>query len=200
MSLRHAVGLLSRPKAEWGAIRERRYRAARSFVTHTAVLALIPAIAGYVGTTRTGWRIGAGAAVRLTEESASRIAILSYLAMLAATFAVASAIHWMSRTYGARQPYGQCYALATWTATPLFLVGVIQLQPILWMNLIVGLPVLAYTIYLFYLGVPVMMEIPEERGFLFSSAVLAFGLVALVALLALTVLLWSSGFGPSFTY
>ena len=59
---------------------------------------------------------------------------------------------------------------------------------------------LAYTVFLFYLGVPVMMEIPEERGFLFASAVLAFGLVALVALLALTVLLWSSGFGPSFTY
>ena len=45
-----------------------------------------------------------------------------------------------------------------------------------------------------------MMEVSEERGFLFSSAVLAFGLVTLVALLALTVLLRSSGFGPSFTY
>ena len=200
MSLRHALGLLSRPKAEWGAIRERRYSVARSFFTHTAILALIPAIAGYVGTTRTGWRIGAGEAVRLTEESASRIAALSYLAILAATFAVAWAIHWMSRTYGARQPYGQCYALATWTATPLLLVGAVQLQPILWMNFIAGLPALAGTIYLFYIGVPVMMEIPEERGFLFSCAVLAFGLVALVALLALTVLLWSSGFGPSFTY
>ena len=141
MSLRHVAGLLSRPKAEWGAIRERRYGVARSLVTHTAVLALIPAIAGYVGTTRTGWRIGAGEAVRLTEASASRIAILSYLAMLGATFAVAWAIHWMSRTYGARQPLGQCYALATWTATPLFLVGVVQFQPILWMNFIVGLPV-----------------------------------------------------------
>ena len=200
MSLHHVFGLLSRPRAEWAAIRERRYGVARSLVTHTAVLALIPAIAGYVGTTRTGWRIGVGEAVRLTEASASRIAILSYLAMLAATFAVAWAIHWMSRTYGARQPLGQCYALATWTATPLFLVGVVQFQPILWMNLLVGLPVVGYTVFLFYSGVPVMMEIPEERGFLFSSAVLAFGLVTLVALLALTVLLWSSGFGPSFTY
>ena len=58
---------------------------------------------------------------------------------------------------------------------------------------------LGYTVYLFYTGVPVMMEIPQERGFLFSSAVMAFGLVALVALLAMSVLLWNSGFGPSFT-
>ena len=200
MSLRHVVGLLFRPKAEWRAIRDKRYGVARSLVTHTAVLALVPAVAGYVGTTRTGWRIGAGEVVRLTEASALRIAVLYYLAMLAATFSVAWVIHWMSRTYGARQPLGQCYALATYTATPLFLFGVLQLQPILWLNFIVGLPVLGYTIFLFYSGVPVVMEIPQERGFLFSSAVMAFGLVALVALLAVSVLLWSSGFGPSFTY
>ena len=200
MSLRHVVGLLFRPKTEWRAIRDRRYGVARSLVTHTAVLALVPAVAGYVGTTRTGWQIGAGEAVRLTEASALRIAVLYYLAMLAATFSVAWVIHWMSRTYGARQPLGQCYALATYTATPLFLVGVLQLQPILWLNFIVGLPVLGYTIFLFYSGVPAVMEIPQERGFLFSSAVMAFGLVALVALLAVSVLLWSSGFGPSFTY
>ena len=42
------------------------------------------------------------------------------------------------------------------------------------------------------------MEVPGERAFLFACAVLAFGLVALVALLAVTVLLWSSGLGPAF--
>ena len=200
MSLRHAFGLLVRPRAEWRTIHDRRYGVARSFLAHTAVFALIPAVAGYVGTTRTGWQIGAGDVVRLTEASALRIAVLYYLAMVAATFSVAWMIHWMSRTYGASQPLGQCYALATYTATPLFLVGVVQLQPILWLNLIAGLPALGYTIFIFYTGVPAMMEIPEERGFLFASAVMAFGLVALVATLAATVLLWSSGFAPGFTH
>ena len=199
MSLVHAFGLLVRPKAEWAAIHDRRYGVVRALVGHTVIFALIPAVAGYYGTTRTGWQIGAGDAVRLTEESAIRIAVLYYLAMVAATCCVAWMIRWMSRTYGASQPLGQCYALATYTATPLFLVGLMHLQPILWLNLLVGLPVLGYTVYLFYTGVPEMMEIPPERGFLFSSAVMAFGLVALVALLAISVLLWSSGFGPSFT-
>ena len=200
MSFRHALGLLVRPRVEWAAIHDRRYGVARSLFTHTAVFAVIPAIAGYVGTTRTGWQIGAGDVVRLTEASALRIAILYYLAMVATTFSVAWVIHWMSRTYGASQPLGQCYALATYTATPLFLAGAMHLQPILWLNLLVGLPVLGYTVFIFYTGVPAMMEIPQERGFLFSCAVMAFGLVALVALLAISVLLWSSGFAPSFTY
>ena len=200
MSLRHAFGLLARPRAEWQAIHDRRYGVARSFLAHTAIFALIPAVSGYVGTTRTGWQIGAGDVVRLTEASALRIALLYYLAMVAATFSVAWMTHWMSRTYGASQPLGQCYALATYTATPLFLVGAMHLQPILWLNLVIGLPALGYTIFIFYTGVPAMMEIPEERGFLFASAVMAFGLVALVATLAATVLLWSSGFAPGFTH
>ena len=72
-----------------------------------------------------------------------------------------------------------------------------QLQPVLWLNLLVGLPVLGYTVFLFYTGVPIMMEIPQERGFLFASAVMAFGLVALVALLVISVLLWGSALAPA---
>jgi hypothetical protein len=44
-----------------------------------------------------------------------------------------------------------------------------------------------------------MMDISKERGFLFSSAVITFGLVALVAMLANTVMLWGMGFAPEFT-
>ena len=105
----------------------------------------------------------------------------------------------MAKTYGADQPLSQCVVLASYTATPLFLIGVFQLYPILWLNLVLGLPVLAYTIYLFYSGVPIVMEISEERAFLFSSAVLAFGLVTLVAMLAVTAILWGFGFAPQFT-
>lgn len=89
MSLLHAFGLLARPRAEWTAIHDRRYSVARSLFAHTAIFALIPAVAGYYGTTRTGWQIGAGDVVRLTEASALRIAVLYYLAMLAATCSVA---------------------------------------------------------------------------------------------------------------
>ena len=60
---------------------DRRYGVTRSLIAHTALFALIPAIAGYIGTTRTGWQIGAGDVVRLTEASAARIAVLYYVAM-----------------------------------------------------------------------------------------------------------------------
>ena len=51
---------------------------------------------------------------------------------------------------------------------------------------------------LLYAGVPIMMEVPPERGFLYASAVLGLGLVALVAFLAGTIVLWDFGFAPEF--
>ncbi|MCH8178135.1 MAG: DUF1282 family protein, partial [Proteobacteria bacterium] len=41
-----------------------------------------------------------------------------------------------------------------------------------WLNMLIGLPVLAYTVYLLYTGLPIMMGISRDRGFLFSTAVL----------------------------
>jgi Yip1 domain len=199
MSLRHVINLFVNPRAGWTAIHARRYSVAGVLFGHTLIFALIPALAGYFGTTRVGWQVAGGELVRLTAASAGNIALLYYLAMLAGVGTVGWAIHWMGRTYGASQPIGQCIALASFTATPLFLVGVLQAYPVLWLNLVVGLPALAFTTYLFFTGVPIMMEIPEERGFLFSSAMLAFGLVTLVAMLAVTALLWGTGFAPAFT-
>ena len=199
MSFGHVLKLFTNPASGWQAIHANRYSVGGVFIQHTAIFALLPAVAGYIGTTQVGWQVAGGDIVRLTAASAGRIAVLYYLAMLAGVGTVGWAIHWMGKTYGADQPIGQCLALASFTATPLFLIGVLQSYPVLWLNLIAGLPVLAFTTYLFYSGVPIMMEIPPERGFLFSSAMLAFGLVTLVALLAVTALLWGSGYAPTFT-
>ncbi len=199
MSIGHVLKLFTNPQSGWDAIHAHRYSAGGVLITHTVLFALIPAVAGYVGTAHVGWQVGGGDVVRLTAASAGRIAVLYYLAMLAGVGTVGWAIHWMGKTYGADQPIGQCLALASFTATPLFLIGALQVYPVLWLNLVAGLPVLAFTTYLFYSGVPIMMEIPQERGFLFSSAMLAFGLVTLVALLAVTALLWGAGYAPTFT-
>jgi len=48
-------------------------------------------------------------------------------------------------------------------------------------------------------GVPIAMQIPKERGFLFASALVAVGLVMCAALLGATVMLWEMGAMPVFT-
>ena len=199
MVLKHIWGLFVNPKREWVSIRDDECTLGKCYAVHVMILAAIPAISGFIGTTQFGWQIGAGDPVKLTLESAGMISILYYFAMLVGVFAIGWMIHWMGGTYNVDVPLSQCVVLAAYTATPLFLIGIMELYPVLWVNLVVGIVALAYTVYLLYTGVPVMMEISEDRGFLFSSAVLAVGLVAFVALLAVTAILWGMGLEPQFT-
>lgn len=199
MPLRHVVGLFVDPKAEWARIQEKDYSVGACILGHTMIFSLIPAVSGFIGTTQIGWQIGAGDPVRLTTASAGAIAVLYYFAMISAVIGVGVVIRWMGQTYGASQPLSKCIVLASLTASPLFLMGIMQLYPVLWLNFMVGLVALGYIVYIFYSGVPIMMQISQERAFLFASAVLAFGLVTLVAMLAVTVLLWGAGFAPAFT-
>ena len=199
MVLNHVWGLFFQPKKEWKSIKEERCTVGKCFCSHVLILAAIPAIAGYIGTTQVGWSFGGFETHRLTTQSALQIAIITYLTMLVAVFSLGKAIHWMGQTYGSKQTLPQAIALAAYTATPLWMMGFFFLYPVLWFNMLIGLPALAYTVYLLYTGVPVMMSVSQERGFLFASAVLAVGLVMLVAVLGAMAMLWSMGIGPEVT-
>ena len=198
MFIQHIIGLFVDPTQQWEKIREQ-HKAGSASVGHIFLLAAIPAISGYFGTTQVGWRIGVGDPIRITGDSAISIAVIYYIALLVGVFSIGWVIHLLGKAYEVEKPLPPCIALASYTATPLFLIGIMQVYPVLWLNMLIGLPALAYTVYLLYSGLPIMMEIPPEKGFLYSSAVLAVGLVALVALLALTALLWGMGLQPVFT-
>lgn len=196
--LSHLFGLFLSPKTEWESIKNDECTIGKCYFSYVFLLAAIAPVSGYIGTTTFGWEIGAREAVKLSPDSALLIAIAFYLVMLVGVFTMGAMIHWMGQTYGAEQPLDRCITLAAYTATPLFLVGFVELLPILWLNFVFGLPALAYSVYLLYSGVPIMMEISQDRGFLFSSAVLAVGLVALVSMLAAMAILWGNGFAPQF--
>ncbi len=200
MFIQHTIGLFTDPAREWEKIRDH-YKATGSIpIGHVLILAAIPAVSGYIGTTQVGWRIGVGDPIKITGDSAISIAVIYYLALLIGVYTIGWMIHLLGKAYELDKPLPLSIALAAYTATPLFLIGIMQVYPVLWLNMLIGLPALAYTAYLLYPGLPTLMEIPTERGFLYASAVLAVGLVALVSLLAMTALLWGMGLQPVFTY
>ena len=198
MILKHVWSILTEPRVAWARIREEDRSVAEIYLGVIVPLGLISPIAGFIGTTQFGWQIGASNPVTLTAGSAIQISIAYFGAILVSVFVIAMLIRWMSETYGEQLSLSRSVALAAYTAVPMFLIGLFQVYPVLWINFLFGLPALAYAVYLLYAGVPIMMDIPPEKGFLFASAVLAVGLVALVGLLASTVVLWSYGLGPAF--
>lgn len=196
MSLSHTMGLLTHPDAEWESIRKESESVSHLYFRHVLFLALIPAAAGLYGTTQVGWQIGDGQIIKLTFGSALQLCALFYVAMLVGIYIIGRFIDFFAATYGVREDNPKGVILAAYTATPVFLMGVIAAYPNVWMNMLVGLVAVTYSVYLLYEGLPILMKIPAERGFMFASSILTVGLVMLVALLAISVVIWSVGIGP----
>jgi hypothetical protein len=197
MVLNHIWGLYTNPKEEWQSI-EKRHESFLYSLIHIMTIALIPAICGYYAAAHIGWSIGSGEAIMLTKDSAIMLAVAMYIALIVGVFALAYLIHWMAITFDSTPSFTQSLELAAYASTPLLMVGVTALFPILWFVVLAGLGAICYSIYLLYSGVPIMMNIPEEKGFIYASSVVTCGLILMVGLLAATAMMWTSGFGPEY--
>lgn len=196
MSLGHAFGIMTHPDLEWESIRRENETLSKLYLSHILILALIPSVAGYYGTTQIGWSIAGGDPVKLTEGSALQLCVTLYFALLVGVAVIGKFIDFFAQTFGVDDKTPRGFILAAYTSTPLFLVGFIAAYPNLWVNMIGGMVAVAYAVYLLYEGIPILMKIPPERGFIFASSVVTVGLVMLVGLFALTVIFWSVGIGP----
>jgi len=198
--IKHTFGLLVKHSAQWRVIAALPETSFRTLILYPCFLAILPAVAWYYGTSRVGWTIGdQGDAIKLTAESARQISILFYLAILGAIAVIGYFVHWMSDTYGAASTLTKGIVIVGLTCTPLFIAGLVGFYPLLWIDLLIGVFAVSWSVYLLYLGIPIVMEIPEEHGFLFSSAVVGVALVILICMMVGSVLLWEFGAAPAFT-
>jgi hypothetical protein len=170
-----------------------------SFIPYLLFMGLIPCVSWYYGTTNVGWTIGDGDLTKLTPQSAANIAFAMYIATLCSVFSIGYAVHWMAATYGASDSSViKGVALTALTTTPFYLLGLTGLYPLFWIDFILGILGVCWSVYLLYTGIPIVMHIPKDRGFFFASALLAVSLVIFLILLGLTAILWDMGAIPVF--
>ncbi|VUD60040.1 Inner membrane protein YohC [Thalassocella blandensis] len=200
--LDHTIGIMIHPSSEWKLIRKQKESFKQVFLSHVPFLALIPAIASFIGVTQVGWSVGDAAPVKLTVASAMSLCALTYFALLGGVYVLGEFINWMSKTYGVQGPEERVHydgaALAVYVTTPLMLAGVFMLYPALWLNSIVLTLAGAYSVYLIYEGIPILMKIDKDRAFMYASSVVTVGLVMMVTAMISTVLIWGMGIGPVF--
>ena len=171
--------------------------AVRRVLRLSLLLVLLPPAFAYLGAGWFGWR--AGAAEPLYLEAAQR-AMVSVCYLLAIAFGLVSTAligRWMAVTYGARPALPLHFALYTVVSLPLALASVVHLYPDVFLNVLVLIPALIWSMVLLYRGLPVVLGTGPERGMLMSSALVGWLLVAAVSLLGLTAGLWTLGLGPA---
>ncbi|AQQ68643.1 hypothetical protein Mag101_14135 [Microbulbifer agarilyticus] len=198
--LNHLYGLMVQPRRQWQEIAGLSEKGVNRQIPYVIILALVPALCWYFGTTEIGWNIGGSGEVRtLTNNSALSLVAVFYVTMILAVVAVGYFIHWMAKTYGAKTHPMKGIVVAGFTATPIFIAGAAGLYPILWLDILVATLAVAYAVYLLYVGIPIVMNVSEERGFLFASAVVTVCLVMAVVVMVGTVLFWSFVAAPVFS-
>lgn len=199
--LNHLYGLMVQPRRQWQEIAGLSEKGLNRQIPYVIVLALLPALCWYFGTTEIGWNIGRSGQVRtLTSNSALSLVAVFYVTMILAVIAVGYFIHWMAKTYGAKTHPMKGMVIAGFTATPIFIAGAAGLYPILWLDILLATMAVAYAVYLLYVGIPIVLNVSEERGFLFASAVVTVCLVMAVVVMVSTVLFWSFVAAPVFQH
>lgn len=198
--LQHSLGIMTQPRNAWKRLAQVDDTGRAILLLYPMIWAILPAVAWYWGTTHVGWTVGSnGDVIRLTEPSAMLISFLFYAGMVTCVAVIGYFVHWMSDTYGAESSLTKGIMIASVCSTPLFVAGAVGFYPILWLDMLVGVFAVSWSTYLLYTGIPIVMRIPETRGFLFASAIVALALVILVCLLVATTLLWEWGAMPAFT-
>lgn len=196
--MNHILGLFLNPHDEWGRIASDADSVVKHYISFIIFVAIIPVVAWYYGLTEVGWTLGDDHSLTITPESATQILALFYISMLLGVGFLGFMMQWMAKTYEAKSNYGKGVAIAAYSCTPLFVSGILGFYPILWLDIILVTAAACYAVYLLYIGVPRVMNVPQERGYLFASAMIAVGLVLVVTMMGATVILWQLGAMPVF--
>ena len=190
------VRLIANPSAVFRALAEVRPDAAEVFFKLAIWLGILPPMFAYIGASRFGWHLGASEPLYLPNATLVGISFAYFLTLLFGFVSTAFVSQWMATTYGARLSLGIHMALITVVAAPLAVGSIIHLYPHVFLNVLVLVPTLIWSMYLLYRGLPVALRIDPQRGMLMASALIAYLLVAAVSLLGLTAILWIHGIGP----
>ncbi|MFY9772298.1 MAG: Yip1 family protein [Xanthobacteraceae bacterium] len=174
-----AKAILVDPAAAWRGIEKDIGDPAYLLSRYVAVLALIPALSGFVGATLIGVITPSGV-LRADLIDGLFGAIVSYATSCAIVLLLGLIIDLLAPLFGGRRDFEDAFKLAVYSFTPLWLVGIFLLLPGLRFLLLTG----AYGIYLFWLGAPRLTKVPEQQAANFTAVIVicACGLLYAAAL------------------
>jgi hypothetical protein len=188
--------ILFRPNQVFEQLARTELDPTRVFFGLTLWLVLLPPVFTFIGTRNSGWLLGVEPLILPTETIA--LISLGYFAMLTfGFFSTAVISSWMAKTYDAAPSLGASFALISIAGAPLTVGSIVHLYPHAFINVLVLVPVLIWTMFLLYRGLPIVLKTGPGRGMLMASALVAYLLVAWVSLIGITVVLWQLGLGPA---
>ncbi len=184
--LQRVKNILLTPRTEWPVIEREFTEPAFLFVRYVAILALIPALAGFIGQSLVGVTVSVGT-FREPIVSGLANAAISYLLSFVIVYVVAMAADLLAQSFGGRRNSLQALKLSVYAHTPVWLSGVFLVMPGLRFLTVLGL----YSLVLVWMGATPVMDVPRKRAPLFALAVVAIGVIVTLALALITAVVFA---------
>jgi hypothetical protein len=164
--------ILTTPDTEWPIIAREPGDPAFLFSNYVLYLAAIPAVASFIGSVI----IGVGTPVgtyRTGLISGLLGAILQYVLAFVAAYLVAMIVDALAPTFQGRKDFQNALKLTVYSYTPVWLAGIFLLFPGLRFLTILGL----YGFYLFWKGLPILMQSPADKTLGYAVAIVVCAVV-----------------------
>jgi hypothetical protein len=181
--------ILFHPATGWRSIGAEKSTMRSVLVGYVLPMSLIPAVAsfigyGFVGANGVLFRVSGlywGTAMAIDSL------ITSFSVYLLGTWFVDR----MAPGFGAKRELNRSAQLVAYAYTPAWLAGIFYLLPMLQELVVLGL----YSVYLFYLGIPVIKRMPDDQriAFTISSAIVLIIIRFVVGLLIVNIVYSISG-------
>lgn len=147
-------GILLQPKSEWLKIDGEFATTKSLFTRYAMILAAIGPVCSLLG-----GQLMPIMGVKLSIVGAIVVALVSYGMSLLGVFLLGLIINALAPNFGGTANRVQAMKLAVYSWTAAWLAGVFGLIPMLGILAILGL----YSFYLLFVGLPILMKVPEDK-------------------------------------
>jgi hypothetical protein len=190
--IKRVKNILLQPKAEWQVIEKESTTAADLYKGYIIPLAAIGPVAGLIGVLL--FRVPLemkkmGATLTQTVLLFILINVMTYILSLNLVYILAFLIDLLAPTFSGEKNRIQALKAAAYSTTAVSVIGILGLIPSLSVLEWLGL----YSLYLLFLGLPVLMKAPEEKALRYTAVVVIAWTLTLVPIVY--VYLWLIGAG-----
>src|SRR5688500_18761514 len=178
--------ILTDPKAEWPVIAAEPMTTEKLYSSYIAPLAAIPVIAGFIGTSIIGVSLPFVGQFRVGIVRGIVHAFVTYVLSLVMVYVAALIVDKLAPTFQSTSNQVQALKLVAYSYTAIWVAGVLNVLPVL---MPLGILAILYSIYLFYIGLPVMMKTPEPKAvpYMVVSGSVIIGLAIIVGIFAAAI-------------
>jgi hypothetical protein len=161
-----AQNILMKPTAEWQVIHGETATTQGLFTGYAAILAVLPLLGTLIGRVLFGGMIGGGLGMGMALTGGLVLGILSYVLNLVMVFVMGIIINAFASSFDAKSDSIQAMKVSVYAGTALWVAGLVSWIPVI--GWLIGLAALAYTCYLLYLGLKLVMQPPADKALVYT--------------------------------